>query len=217
MSACPRPGVRRGPLRWSSGHPCRPLTPCALVGAARALSGVRGRRGGPRLRQRCGWGWEHARAGSKAHAGGWCRVTATRGKVAAWSSGALSCAMRGLASPALRGGVLLGPAAAGRAAVSAVPQQGQARDGGHRAAGRSSTARWCQAPSTPGPCAASVAMVHGPQGVAASCGKGGARGGGGSRSPGDPGTGVGLQQPNKGLQATAYSVRSFVAPAFGSS
>jgi hypothetical protein len=88
MFACSRPGVRRGPLRWSGGHLCRSLTPCAMVAAARALSGVRGCRGGPRLRQRCGRRSEHARAGSKAHAGGWCRVTATRGTVAAWSRGA---------------------------------------------------------------------------------------------------------------------------------
>jgi hypothetical protein len=56
MSTCPRPGVRRGPLRWSGGHPCRPLTPCTLAGVARARAGVRGRRGGPRLRQRGRWG-----------------------------------------------------------------------------------------------------------------------------------------------------------------
>ena len=111
MSACPRPGVRRGPLLWSGSHPCRPLLPCALVGVVRALSGVRSHRGSPRLRQRCGEGWAHARAGSKAHVGGWDCSTATRGKVAAWSSGAAgSCAMRGLASPALRGGLLRGPA-----------------------------------------------------------------------------------------------------------
>jgi hypothetical protein len=213
MSACPRPGVRRGPLWWSGGHPYRPLPPCVLVAAARARAGVRGRRRGPRLQPQGGWGWKHARAGAKAQAGGWCRSIATRSKVAAWSRWRLSCAMRGLASSALRGGFLRGPAA-GRAAVSAVPQQGQAHDGMHRAAGRSSTAQWCHAPATPGPCAASGAMVHGLSDVAASCGEGGARGGGGRWSPGGPRTGVGLQPPNQGLQATAYSVRSFLAPAF---
>jgi hypothetical protein len=112
----------------------------------------------------------------------------------------------------LRGGVLWGPEA-GRAAVSAGPQQGQARDGGHRAAGRSSKVRWCQAPSIAGPCAVSVAMIPAPPGVAASCAQGGARGGGGSRSPEGPGPGVGLQPPNKGLQATVNSLRSCLAPA----
>ena len=130
-----------------------------------------------------------------------------RGTVAAWSRGAVSCTMSGVVSPARRGGVRRDPAA-DRAAGSTVPQQGQARAGGPRAAGRSSTARGCYAPATLGPCAASGAMVHGPPGVAASCGPGG-----GSRSPGGPGPGVGLQPPNKGLQATGNSLRSCLAAA----
>jgi hypothetical protein len=124
---------------------------------------------------------EYARAGSTAQAGGWWRGTATRGQGAAWARGAWSYAMSGLASAALRGGMRRGLAAAGRAAVSPMPQQGQASAGGPRAAGWSSTARWCHAPFTPGPYAASVARVHSPPGVAASCGQGGARGGGGRR------------------------------------
>ena len=47
MFAGPRPGVRRGLRRWSGGHLCRPLTPCTLVGVARARAGVWGRRGSP--------------------------------------------------------------------------------------------------------------------------------------------------------------------------
>ena len=130
--------------------PAPPADPVRAGRAARALSGVRGRRGDPRLRQRGGWGWKHARAGSTAHVGGWCRGTATRGKVAAWSRGALSCAMRGVASPALRGGFLLGPAA-GRAA-----RQRRAPAGPGKRRGASG----CRA------------VVHGPPGGAASCGEG---------------------------------------------
>ena len=92
-----------------------------------------------------------------------------------------------------------------------MPQQGQTSDGGHRAAGWLSKAQWCQVPSTPESCAASVAMVHGPSGVAASCGQGGARVGGGGRSPGGEGARVRTQQPNKGVQATASSLQSIKA------
>ncbi len=165
MSACPRPGGRRDPQRWSGGPPCRPLPLCALVGAARALSGVRGRRGGARLRQRCGWEWEHTRAGSTAQAGGWCRGPTTRGQGAAWASGALSCAMSGLASAALRGG--LGLAAAGRAAGSPVPQQGEAS-----AEGPGGVKRPPARGPAPRPSPGSTAY----RGGAASCGQGGARG-----------------------------------------
>jgi hypothetical protein len=202
LGAALLPGVAQ-----SKSRPCPP-SPSPASGAVhcggRAV--IRAARC-PRVR----W-WKHARAGSKAHAGSGRRGTALRGKVAAWSRSALSYAMRGLASPARCGCVLLGPAA-GRAAGSAVPQQGQARDGGHGAAGRSSSGRWCHAPSLPRPDAVSGAMVHDPPRVAASCRQGGARGGGGRRSPADPGIGIGLQHPNKGLQATANSVRSCLAPA----
>ena len=166
MSACPRPGVRRGPRRGSGGHPCRPLTPCVLVGAARARAGVRGRRGGPGSGRRvAGGGSTPVLAPRRLPvAGGASPRPGARSRPG--RGGAWSCAMRGLTSSALRAGGLRGPAA-GRAAGRAVPPQGQASNGGHGAAGRASTARWYHAPSTPGPCAAAVAMVHGPPGRAA--------------------------------------------------
>ncbi|HEX9868872.1 MAG TPA: hypothetical protein VGC99_09815, partial [Candidatus Tectomicrobia bacterium] len=60
------------------------------------------------------------------------------------------------------------------------------------------------------PSTASAAMVQGPPGVAASCAQGGARVGGGGRSPGDPGTRISLQHPNTALEATGHSA-GFVA------
>ena len=70
-------------------------------------------------------------------------------------------------------------------------------------------------PSPPVPGATSAAIAHGSLEVAASSGSGGARVGGGGWSRGSPGTGVSAQPPNKGLQATANSLRSCFAPALG--
>src|SRR5712691_7414013 len=150
MSAYPRPGVRRDPLRWSGGHPCRPLTPCALVGrlghsqVCEAVvvtpgsgSGVAGGGSTPVLAPR-----RMSVAGVAAPPPG---ARSRHGHVAP-----LSCAMRGVASPALRGGFLLGPAA-GRAA-----RQRRAPAGPGKRRGASG----CRA------------VVHGPPGGAASCGEG---------------------------------------------
>ena len=108
MSACPKARRQERSAAVIGRSPVPTADPVRAGGAVRALSGVRGRRGGPRLRQRWGWGWKHARAGSTAPAGGWCRVTATRGKGAAGSSDAVACAMSGVASSARRGGVRRG-------------------------------------------------------------------------------------------------------------
>jgi hypothetical protein len=173
MSTGPRPGVRGGPWRWSSDHPCRWLPPCTLVGVARTLAEGWGCRGGSQLRQRCGWWWEDTRAGSTAHAGSWERVTVPRGQVAAWSRGAWSCTLRRGVSCAAWGHSVES-SGVGQAAVSAVSQPSQRQ--GARAAGRLSTARWGPVPSSQAPGVVSVAMVHGPAGVPASCSPGGAGG-----------------------------------------
>jgi len=117
------------------------------------------------------------------------------------------------ASPVRCRGMLRGPVAAVGAAGSAVPQQRQACSKGASRGRAVVPGTVGRAPSTPVPGAASAAITHGPLDVAASGGPGGAHVGGGGRSPGSPGTRVGSQQPNKGLQATANSLRSCVAPA----
>ncbi len=150
------------------------------------------------------------------HAGG--AVVVAPAPAAAWLVACTGPCWRrrarvGPASRPRRGGALQSPAAVGGAASRAVSQPHQARHGRQHAPGRSSRARWGHAHSPPVPGAVSAALSHDPAGVAASCGEGGARVGGGGRSLGGEGTRVGSQQPNKGVQATAASVCSSLAPA----
>ena len=121
--------------------------------------------------------------------------------------GRASCARAWSASGARRGGVRWGPAAAVRAAGSARPATGAARS---RSVCR---ARWCHTPSTPGarlpPSPMAHRMVRSPAArvvptwVAAV----------GHREAWVPASGP--QQPNKGLQETANSLRSCLATALG--
>ena len=62
-------------------------------------------------------------------------------------------------------------------------------------------------------CRVRRAIAQGPPGVAACGSQGGVRWGDGGRSLGGQGARVSLQPPNKGVQATAASVRSCLAPA----
>ena len=143
-----------------------------------------------------------AYAGADAHVWGRRRVTVSRETVSAWARGASYCARGGLACRPWRGSALQGPAAAG--------QQG--------GASRSrSVVQGAVVPSALPPCPwrVSGASAPGPPAVAACGGQGGAPVGGGGRSLGRLGTCVGPQQPNKGLQATANSLRSFLALAIG--
>ena len=144
--ACLRPNGRRGPTRRACGLSCRPVVPRALAGVVRAPSGVQGHRGGPW--QRLGWGpaacprhWEHG-----CGVVGWRRVLRHERVGVFCAAGGACCGVRRRAGP---------PSA---------PCPSRARHAtGPRAAERSSQVRWGHAPAIPGPCAASVAMVHGPR------------------------------------------------------
>ena len=207
MATRRRPDGRHAPSRQACGHPCWPVVPYALAGPW----------WWPLPLQQRGLVRALARAGADAHVWGRRHVPVSRGTVAAWTGGSPSCAVGGSACRPRREGSLQGPAAVGGAASRAVSQPHQARHGRQHAPGRSSRARWGHARSTPVPGAVSAALSHDPAGVAASCGQGGARVGGGGRSPGGEGTRVGSQPPNKGVQLTASSLRSFLAPASSSS
>ena len=167
----------------------------------------------PRLRQQRGGCRALARAGANAPAGKQHGVPSTGSTGAAWSGGTVSCtrACRRLLSGVGACCWVRWRRSAQQAALC--PSSARHASGGHRAAGRSCRARWGSHPPPPVPGAASAAITHGPPDGAASGGPGGACVGGGGRSPGSPGTRVGSQQPNKGLQATANSLRSCVAPA----
>ena len=116
----------------------------------------------------------------------------------------------GVSAPA--GGRPMGSGGGGRGRR---PCRAPAAPGPHRGAARGQAVgrRTVRPPSLPGPDAVAVPLSHVPRGLVVSCGAGGPRVGGGRRSSGGPGPGVGLQPPNKGLQATGNSLRSCLAPA----
>ena len=151
-------------------------------------------------------GWRaRARAGADARAWGRRRVPVTEGLGAAWWGGASSGAGGGAACPGGRGGRRRWQAVAVGDAVRGVSQQRPGHAGRAYAAGRSCRAGGRSSVWSPGTVAVSAAVSHAPPG--------GARVGGGGESAGRPGSRVGPQHPNKGMQATAASVRSCLAPA----
>ena len=189
--------------------PMPPRGPCALVGGACAPSCLRGWRGGRRPRQRRG-GWQAlARAGAHVLAQGQYRVPVTEHQVWAAAGRAASGARAWSASGARREGVRRGPVAAARATGSARPTTGASRS---RSVGQGPVVARAFHPCLWRPVAASA---HGPRlmrypaarvmptGVAAV----------GHREAWAPASGP--QPPNKGVQATANSLRSCLAAALG--
>jgi len=107
-----RPHGRRDPRPSSCCHPCRPMVPCTLAGAVGAPSCMRGRRGGPRLRQQRGGCRVLACVGTTAPAGKQHGVPGTRSTGAAGvgalcpvpAHGGVSCPAEGRAAGSGGGG-----------------------------------------------------------------------------------------------------------------